>query len=493
MTASDRLPGAVMWLWRIFPGTCLGLAFGLLSILFLLGNTDAYSAILWQMGVDPFVFPFLDSHGVLATAECHGYGFDVIAENPCDVLGRTLDYSPFWLLTTKLGLHTGLTQIAGLSLDLLFLFWIFFLPPSQGWLQALTLTLALLSSTVGFALERANLDLAIFVVAIVAANWALRGTIWRMLGYGFITLAALVKYYPGILLILAIRERLVLLVCLAVTTIAITALFAVTQATDILRTLAQIENGSWFTDAFGAQNLSRGLVELFSRSFAGLAPPAMALELAFVAVAVIAATAIARTEDLQGSFDFLPQRSRVLLLAGCALMVSCFFAAQNAPYRGIYFLFVLPGIAGLCASPIAKAVKHRFILTILCILVAMWGQFLYRALNELLGVIDAPTIVIARTQIAFWFLREILWWWIVTILLAFLLCLIYQSEAGQQLLQLMLPKKHLSAAGAVPAASPAGTKTHMPRTRGTRTLRYCAALAIAPFGSSNSPVGKPEK
>src|SRR5215469_18045693 len=99
--------------------------FSALTVLFVAGDAAAYRGILLHMGINPFYFPFLDTHGVLATAECHRLGIDVLTDNPCDVLGRTLDYSPFWLITTGLGIGTDLTMRAGLGLDLIFLFSVF--------------------------------------------------------------------------------------------------------------------------------------------------------------------------------------------------------------------------------------------------------------------------------------------------------------------------------------------------------------------------------
>ena len=433
------------WRWRYLPAASLCVFFVCISLLFLLGNTQAYSAILWQLGVDPFSFPFLDAHGVLSTAECHRYGIDVLAENPCDVLGRTLDYSPFWLLTAKLGLATSWTQFAGLGLDLLFLFWLFFLPTPRGWPEAIVLTLALFSSMVALALERANLDLAIFVIAIVAAHWAMRNTIWRVLSYALIMLGALVKYYPGVLLVLAIRERLSLLTTLALATVGVTICFVVSEGDDLFRALSQIEIGPWITFSFGAQNLPRGVGAMAGHLHFDPRFAAMSVELALAAAAVLGAVTIASLEELQDGLDLLPERTRVFLLAGCALIVACFFAAQNAPYRGIYFLFILPGITTLWRAPISRTARHRFMLTGACILFLMWSQFLERAQGEILGASDAPKSTTIITHIGFWLLREIVWWWVIAILLSLLLCLIYRSRSGQQLLRLFLSAEKLAA------------------------------------------------
>jgi hypothetical protein len=429
---------------RYLPPACLCVFFLLVSTLFFLGNTHAYSAILWQLGLDPFSFPFLDTYGVLSTAECHGYGVDVIVENPCDVLGRTLDYSPFWLVTAKLGLHTGLTQLVGFTLDLLFLFWIFFLPAVRGWLETAAITLALFSSMVAFALERANLDLAIFVIAILATNWASRSAIWRQLGYGLVMVAALVKYYPGVILILAIRERLIVLCTVIVTTIGVAVVFVTFEGSDLIRVLAQIETGSWFNTAFGAQNLPRGVVELTASLFQVSPRGAMAMELALALIVIAFAVTIATYEDLQQGLELISERSRAFLLVGGALLVGCFFAAQNGAYRGIYFLFVLPAITDLWRGPVSSAVRQRSILAGACVIFLMWSQFLDRAREEVLDLFDAPIVTLAYSRFAFWLLREIVWWWVVTILLALALCLIYRSPAGQQFLRLFLPPESLS-------------------------------------------------
>ncbi|HEX4193746.1 MAG TPA: hypothetical protein VHY80_11640, partial [Stellaceae bacterium] len=138
---------------RYIPGAILVAAFLALSALFLSHDTAAYRAILSQMGFRPFDFPFLDMHGVLATAECYRRGIDVIASNPCDVLGRTLDYSPFWLLTGFLGADTSMTTRLGLLLDVVFLGSVFFLPPAKSAAAVAVMIAALLSSAVVMALE----------------------------------------------------------------------------------------------------------------------------------------------------------------------------------------------------------------------------------------------------------------------------------------------------------------------------------------------------
>src|SRR2546423_4449837 len=100
--------------------------FGVLSLyavmsgLWLSGAHSLYFGALSLLGVEPFSFPFLDTHAVLAAAECGRQGVEVYLSNPCDVLGRPHAYSPLWLAIVPGSLGTGATGWVGASLDLVF-------------------------------------------------------------------------------------------------------------------------------------------------------------------------------------------------------------------------------------------------------------------------------------------------------------------------------------------------------------------------------------
>jgi hypothetical protein len=89
--------------------------------LWLSGAHSLYFGVLRLLGVEPFSFPFLDTHAVLAAAECGRQGIEVYLSNPCDALGRPHAYSPLWLTIVPESLGAGATGWAGASLDLVFL------------------------------------------------------------------------------------------------------------------------------------------------------------------------------------------------------------------------------------------------------------------------------------------------------------------------------------------------------------------------------------
>lgn len=407
---------------RVVPGAVLIAVFFAISALFVSGNTAAYRGILSQMGFRPFDFPFLDMHGVLATAECYRHGVDVIVSNPCDVLGRTLDYSPFWLVAASLGVDTSMTSRLGLLLDVVFLFSLFFLPPAKSWSAIVVMIAALLSSAVTMALERANLDLAVFVIALLAAGWSLRGPAWRSLAYGLITLAALVKYYPGIMLLLALRERLRFLVPLAAMLLAVGVFFAWIDGRMLVRALHNIDMRPFPTD-FSALNVPESLAHL-------IAPGATALgrivEMVFASLAAGYAYTIAQRGDFRSAVQSLPLRDRNLMLIGCALILGCFFTAENAPYRGIYFLFILPGLQGPWREISSAAARRRFNLSVGAILFLLWDPFFRLAVARSATAFGLGTIC----SDAYWFLRETAWWWVVSVLLALLFDIFLTEAAG---------------------------------------------------------------
>ena len=62
------------------------LLYAALAALWHRGPHLAYFTILRLFGFEPFRFPFLDIHAVLAAVQCHHLGIDVYSINPCDAL-----------------------------------------------------------------------------------------------------------------------------------------------------------------------------------------------------------------------------------------------------------------------------------------------------------------------------------------------------------------------------------------------------------------------
>src|ERR1700678_571363 len=171
-----------------------------LATLWMGGLHDAYFAVLRGLGVPAFRFPFLDADGELAIIECHRRGLDVYLTNPCDALGRVHVYTPLWFRFAILPIDTSWTPEIGFALALAFAASLLLLPPGRDGRAAGLICVAALSPAVGFAIERGNVDLLMFILAALAAALALRRLPTRLLAYPVVVLAAALKVYPATLL-----------------------------------------------------------------------------------------------------------------------------------------------------------------------------------------------------------------------------------------------------------------------------------------------------
>jgi hypothetical protein len=375
----------------------------LAALLYACGYREHYYALAEIWGAAPFRTPFLDMQGVTSPVECHRLGYDVYVQNPCDVFNRPHNYSPLWLWLAVLPITTAWDDALALALVGLFLVALAFLPPGRDWRL---ITLATISSTTMFAMERANIDLLMFVMAMLVVRL-------RFTGYAIALLAGMLKFYPIVLLLAAVRERA--LVCLAVWTMAlgVVALWFALDGTEILRAIANIGSNPPFDDnVFGAHNLPFGIAAVVGLPRSG----AMALEVLLLAAMVgVAIGSAGRVRT-----DVLTEAEAVHLLVGAALLVSCFVIAQNVSYRAIYFLFVLP----------ALIVSWRGAAWVAVLL--MWNSGLRLAINRVAAWFGISTAPDGMLHFAIWLLRELAWWAVITLLAALLLRLVWESQAVRQ-------------------------------------------------------------
>jgi hypothetical protein len=247
----------------------------------------------------------------------------------------------------------------------------------------------------------------------------------RSLGYALIMLAALVKYYPGIMLLLAWRERTRFFLCIAAGVLAVGILFVWVEGSMLVRALHNIDTRQ-FPTTFSAINLPQGVAQLVAPDAAFLA---RMLELVLASLAAAYAYAIARRGELRGALHALPRLDRNLLLIGCVLLLGCFFTAENAPYRNIYFLFILPALAESGRAGASAAARRRLALLTGAILFLMWAPFFHRAVEQGVAAFGLGAIYVN----AYVCLREAIWWWVASVLLALLFEIFLATRASDGL------------------------------------------------------------
>jgi hypothetical protein len=355
-------------------------------------------------GLKPFA-PFLDLHGVQAAIACHHRGIDVYAENPCDALGRLHSYSPLWLRLPAWSAAPGLLHSLGLATAAGFAAALLLLPRGPGGIAGLAMVLAAVSPVTYFALERANIDVPIFIAVAAGAALLGRGMPARLAGHALFLAAGLLKFYPLVLLALLAREgwRRALALGLAAAALGLAALWPLRA--EIAPALANVPVLPAFSNSFGAPVLARDIAALLP----GLPWLPAALTVLAGAAALLLALAAVRHAP-----PGLPARHRHLVLAGALVGVGCFLAGESVEYRAIFLLLPLPALLWM-------AQHHRgFALAAAATVWLLWDPLLRRIVARLWrGAGDLPS----WPSLALWSLRELLWWGLIAALAGLLAAL----------------------------------------------------------------------
>jgi hypothetical protein len=412
-TSGDRFAA------RVTPSLVGLLAFAIVIGLFLSGEHSAYNRLLTFWGVVPFRYPFVDLDGNLAAWECARKGVDVIISNPCDVLARGYNYSPFWMTIDWIPLGRADRVWVGSAMGAAFLVSLCALPPAVSATETMVRIAAVLSTVVAFAIERANPDILIFLLVLGALPLLLRSVIAKVLGYGLVFLAGAIKYYPFVLLGLAARERLRLAIPIVLASLAALAAFYLIYADQIHEGLPNIARGRPFGDMFGAKNLPLGMFMVFQTSHPLQMDPATGLlaVMGFVIVTTFwAMIKLGRSSDIPAALCRIDEPRRLALLAGALLLVGCFLAGQNVPYRGIFLFLVIPGLSVLAQDRNAGTFASVARLALISIPLLMWTEAI-RLWIHLLATDALPpegfqTIPALEQPWDFWawFAREAGWW-----------------------------------------------------------------------------------
>ena len=404
---------------RVLPFAVATAVFLAMTTLYVAGQRGLYDTILKTWGIEPYAFAFLDTDTVMSAVRCLRRGVDVFVVNPCDVLGRVYDYSPLWLLLAKLPVTDAWTMPAGFVVDAAFLLSLLLLPVARGRAECCFILLGLLSPGVVFAVERGNNDLVLFVLAAIAATLACRTPALRLLGYAAALLAGLLKYYPMLLMILATRERPARFWAVTAASVAVLLLFLAVMGHDLVRALRLIPVGPWFGDMFGSSTAAGGLAAMLGWSD----PVRHMVQAAMTLAAWAAGLWIGLRRGIAEALARLSDAERMALLAGSALIIACFFTAQNIGYRVTHLLLVLPALTALWRLDRRRVWAWATGAAIALLWSQNWGSLpreLWTSTIQGLGT---------------WLVRETLWWGLVTLLIALTVSLTASSTMGRIVLR----------------------------------------------------------
>jgi hypothetical protein len=310
---------------------------------------------------------FLDLFAILAANDAVAAGLDPYARNPLDYMRRPHVYGPLWLHLRHLGFTRADVRWLGAALGGAFLLaavlWL--RPGSAG---ALLWSAAVLCSTpVLAAVERANNDLAVFLVLAPVVPCLLSGrAAVRWLAVPLLALAAELKIYPAAaaLVLLATADRTerwrqLLATAVALALVGWHLIASLPPARTILPPLHGVFN-------FGAEIVLRQL------GFAGAA-----LWLIPAALAVLIGLLGWRSPLLAGWQPAAAQRSEVLHFnLAASLLAGCFFAGQHFAYRWIFAVWLVPLLWSLATTAGSAPPRVRSLarLTAGLLLTVLWFE-----------------------------------------------------------------------------------------------------------------------
>jgi hypothetical protein len=438
-----------------------GLAAVALSATLYVNFPHTYHRVMTTVIALPGPHPFTDWEEVAGAIECSSKGLDVYVNNPCFTAVPTrFNYSPLWLRFSFIRHGNWWTNLFGFSFAVLFFLSLSLLPSPRTARFDLVVTLfCAISSATVFAVERANADLLVFLMILMGVFACGSRLPVRLFGYAVITLAGLLKFYPIVALIIAIRERPAVFAAIAF--IATTALggLVLSYHAELVQMTLNLPSGILFHPLqFSAYDIPNGLGVAVSKVATKLlhqdAARAKAigrvihnsLLVLLIVVTLVAAIWFGRRYRLQYAVRQLDIRGADFLLVGAAIICGCFFANENALYRGIFLLLALPGLLALARELPLRLGRAAFRATCVVIVFVLWFPFeqecvrlAFAALGKLVNVsyqgMDRPV------RFVMWLCDQLSWWWIITVLLAILGSLAVNSELWSALSGVSEPSK----------------------------------------------------
>ena len=330
---------------------------------------------LWPfLGVPAEDTLFYDARNVTAAADCRRLGHDPLVDNPCDPSGRPMIYPRLWLLLRFLGLEQAHTTLFGGLVVLAFLVAFLWLVGRVTTRQGVVAAVALCSPAVMFAVERANMDLVLFTLLVLAVlAWQARSEGVRLLSPALVLTAAAAKLYgvfaiPAFALSNHRRGRWI-----AAATLALLAVYAAATADDIAKVANAPEGG--LLHSFGARILIGHLYHQVvpgdwqAGTFVAQGIAAAGLLALLVAVWVWARRRFGPGEPAAPG---LPDGRLLAFHMGALIYLGSFASRKNGDYRLVFLLLTLPQLLAWAASG-AEAARRRLARAGLgAVLAALW-------------------------------------------------------------------------------------------------------------------------
>jgi hypothetical protein len=330
------------------------------------------------LGVPSGPSAFFDARNLTAALECHRLGIDPLYSNPCDPWNRPLMYLRPWLALGVLGLdqsHTvalAVVLIAAMFLTLAAV--VGSVPAGTG----VVFAIAACSPAVMFAVERTNMDVALFsLVAAAVLVWRRSRRIGPVISPLLVLAAATAKLYPVVALPAFVltgdrRAARTALLCLALFGVYVVATL------DDVRHVGQIATqGEEYS--YGARILVAHVYHLVGAD-RWQASSVLKQMLAMIPAAFAAAAIIVGVRRRCEVFRPDGRDTMLAFYLGALLYMGTFLAANNFDYRLVFLLFTLPQLTAWCRNG-SNPLSWLAAPTLVTVLLALWVGSLSRPLH----------------------------------------------------------------------------------------------------------------
>ena len=324
---------------------------------------------------------FFDARNLTAAWECQRLGYDTLYASPCDPWGRPLNYPRAWLLLGVLGLdqsHTfALASVLIVAMFSSFGLLLGRIPIGTG----IVVALVACSPAVMLAVERANLDIAIFsMLAVALLAWRGFPRLAPVISPAVVLLAATAKVYPAFALPAFVLTRNRIAARAALVCLAAFGVYLAASLRDISHIARIAPQGELF--AYGARILPAHLYhQLGADHWAG---PAVVKQLiAVVPLTVLVAALTRRVRRQHAPADDEPSSvtaSFLALNAATLIYLGTFAIGNNFDYRLVFLLLTLPQLAEWARTP-AHRLSRLALTTLAAIVRLLWVGSLSEALR----------------------------------------------------------------------------------------------------------------
>jgi hypothetical protein len=346
---------------------------GVLALYFLVVTIPRLFGVdVWPaLGVPSGPSLFFDTRNLTAALECRRLGFDPLVESPCDPWGRPLNYPRVWLVLRFLGLNQSHTVALALMFIALFFAAVFLLMGKISLGGGALLAVALCSPSVMFAIERANLDIVVFTLMVVAVLlWRTARPSAQAISPIVVLIGATAKIYPvfGLPAYVILRRRLPSVV--AGLCLATFAAYAVMTLNDIQAVARVAPQGQHY--AFGARILPVAIYHLVipDRWEGGIVSKQVLVILPALAIGGVIWFLGRRRLPLED--DTAGTASRLAFFLGALIFLGTFAVGNNFDYRLVFTLLTLPQLFEWATTERGSPRGQLAAVTIVALLVLLW-------------------------------------------------------------------------------------------------------------------------